>query len=163
MRTEFSFIKKALLIAPIVLLFGTFSSYAQVVIIAPDSRNNQVCQLSVVNGGNMQPNVGNKRMGTKEQRATSAMVQVTTTNASYDLIIKKPFGFRLSPTGADGSVVFSTSVSARGATSFTEVSGDFPIRLKRGTTNLIMNLTAEKLDGPFRSGNYEAAITLQCE
>ncbi len=136
------------------------------VIQVPQTNNNgnqQSCGITISREGVMQPSIDNKVLSSSEFLGEPAIAQISATNSSYRMYLENPLGFKDSPIFADQGTIFSTTVTGRGATSFTETQGEISRRLQRGVTNLEINFTARRVDTPFLAGNYSAELTLRCE
>ncbi len=128
-----------------------------------DNSNQQSCGITISREGVMQPSIDNRVLSSSEFLGEPAIAQISATNSSYRMYLENPLGFKDSPVFADQGTIFSTTVTGRGATSFTETQGEISRRLQRGVTNLEINFTAKRVDKPFKAGNYSAELTLRCE
>lgn len=123
----------------------------------------QMCQLIVIQNGTMVQNIGATKLSSQINAAMPGLAEITTTNASYALSVDPPGGFSSAPQGGNSDVVFNSSLSGHGATNFAETPGNIRVRLKKGVTQVDVNLVAEKLSSSFPAGNYVAELTLRCE
>ena len=124
--------------------------------------NGQFCQIIVTRNGVLMQNVDATALASANAAGQAGAADVTTSNASFDLVAEAPSGFALKPAG-NQDAVFTSSLSGRGATSFFDQPGNRRVRLKKGTTSIDVNLTAKKLNGSFAAGHYRADLTLRCE
>ena len=88
--------------------------------------NQQACEIIVSREGVLQPSINNTTLSSKVYLGEPAKAKITTTNSSFRMTVETPIGFKLGPKDADIGTIFSTSVTGRGATSFTESRGDAP-------------------------------------
>ena len=131
--------------------------------IAALKANGQFCEIIVTRNGTLVQNVDATELGSATGAGLAGAATVTTSNASYDLVAEAPSGFAVMPATGNQGTVFSSSLSGRGATTFFDQPGNRRTRLKKGTTNIEVNLSAKKLSGSFAAGNYRADLTLRCE
>lgn len=123
----------------------------------------QMCQLVVIQNGTMVQNIGATRLSSQVNAGMPGRADVTTTNGSYYISVDPPAGFSSAPQGGNLDVAFSSSVSGHGVTNFAETPGNIRVKLKKGSTQVDINLVAQKLSGAFPAGNYVAELTLRCE
>lgn len=121
------------------------------------------CQIIVTRNGTMTPNVGATGLSSRNAGGLSGAAEVTASNASFALVAEAPAGFAIGPAGASQDVVFAAAISGSGSTSFLEMPGNTPVRLKRGVTVVEAQLTATRLSGALPAGHYRADMVLRCE
>ncbi|MEO0544707.1 MAG: hypothetical protein AAFY99_12910 [Pseudomonadota bacterium] len=127
------------------------------------AQNNQSCSLLILEDGTLAPNVGNTTLSSKNQRGRAAEVRVSATNSSYSIYIDKPLGFVVAPPGGNDNMQLSVTYSGRGKTDFLEKPSNESTRIKRGDTDLKIDLTATRFAGAFPGGDYRAGVTVRCE
>jgi hypothetical protein len=125
--------------------------------------NKQACTIIVGDEGILKPSVDLTALSSKGIGGRAGEATITATNSSYSVVVESPYGFTMAPPDGAANTIFDATISGRGATDFFEVSDQIPVRIKRGTTALSINLTATKLAGNFTSGNYRAETTIRCE
>ncbi len=123
----------------------------------------QACTIILGDEGLLKPSVDLTALSSNGFGGRPAEATITATNSSYSVVVETPFGFTIAPPDGAANTIFDATVSGRGATDFLEIPDQIPIRIKRGTTALAINLTATKLAGSFSSGNYRAETTIRCE
>jgi hypothetical protein len=123
----------------------------------------QFCEIVVQETGVMTANVGATKLSSQGFGGEPGKADVTTNTGSFYVSIDRPNGFSLAPNGGNSDVVFTSTISGRGKTSFGDTPGDSRIKLKNGLTNVEINLEAAKQSGPFPAGRYRAELTLRCE
>ena len=124
--------------------------------------NKHFCMVVVGNPGTIAPAIGNVSLSSKVAGGYSGTADITTTNSSYRASVVAPAGFVTSP-NLDGPVTFLAEFSGTGATNFFNVPSLTEVKLKRGTTNIKADLTANIQGAAFASGHYQAEVMLRCE
>lgn len=127
------------------------------------SKKKHSCQILVINGGTIRPNVDSTTLTSKEPGAYAGTAIVTTTRKRFKLRVETPLGFNNMPSGGADNVIFKSTFMGHGATNFSERPGGNSKRLKRGQTNVETHFLARKTTGSFTAGNYSATLTLRCE
>ncbi len=123
----------------------------------------QFCEIVVQTTGLMTANVGATKLSSQGYGGEPGRVDLTTNTGSFYVSTDRPNGFSLAPNGGNSDVVFTTTISGRGKTSFGDAPGDSRVKLKSGLTKIEINLEAAKQSGPFPAGRYRAELTLRCE
>ncbi len=149
----------------ILLNVGAIVTIAVAVGVSDEARaaNKHACTIIIGDEGILKPSVDLTVLSSKGTGGRAAEVTITATNSSYSMVVESPFGFTYAPPDAAANTIFNTTVSGRGATDFFEIPEREPVRIKRGTTSITIDLTATKLAGNFTSGDYRAETTIRCE
>ena len=124
---------------------------------------NQFCAIMVNSHGQLMPSPEQAELSSMAYGGRPGQIEVVASNSSFSLSIDSPLGFSLAPVGGNDSTVIRTSFSGYGATNFSEVPGNMPVRLKSGATSVVAQLVALKNGGMFPAGQYRAELTLRCE
>lgn len=139
------------------------SAAAVVAATSAGAANKQACTIILGDEGVLKPSVDLTALSSSGIGGRPAEATITATNSSYSIVVESPFAFSIAPPDGAANTIFDATISGRGATDFFEVPDQVPIRIKRGTTALSINLTATKLAGNFTSGDYRAETTVRCE
>jgi hypothetical protein len=124
---------------------------------------NQFCAIMVNSHGQLMPSPEQGELSSMAYGGRPGQIEVVASNSSFSLSIDNPLGFSLSPVGGNDSTMIRTSFSGYGATNFSDVPGNMPVRLKNGSTSVVAQLVATKNGGMFPAGQYRAELTLRCE
>ncbi|MFP1633221.1 hypothetical protein ACLB6G_15935 [Zhengella sp. ZM62] len=129
----------------------------------PAASRNHSCTIIIGAPGAMAPSIGRDRMSSKLIGGYPGRAQVLATNSSYRLSYDVPAGFALMPSGNSAAISFTGSFSGNGATDFLDFPASQEVRIKRGTTEVSLDLTATMNGSTFASGDYRAEAVLRCE
>jgi hypothetical protein len=125
--------------------------------------NPHFCQIILNQPGLLRSSVDNMKLSSKANGGSSARAQILASNSSYNISIDEASGFTMAPVGGNDQTTFRSSVIGYGASTFAETPGTIPTRMKRGQTDLEIDLVAERISEPFPAGEYSAELTLRCE
>ena len=127
----------------------------------------QYCLINVLQQpGIFTPNVALTELSSKNPGGLPGMIDVQTTNGSFDLSIDTPISFTLEPPGGGASTDFSatmTGISFSGSGSGTFGETTAQTSLKRGLTTVMVHFIATRTAGTFPPGNYASVVTMRCE
>ncbi len=127
----------------------------------------QYCLINVLQQpGIFTPNPALTELSSKNPGGLPGMIDVQTTNGSYDLSIDTPISFTLEPPGGGANTNFSatmTGISFSGSGSGTFGETTAQTNLKRGLTTVMVHFIATRTAGTFPSGNYASVVTMRCE
>jgi hypothetical protein len=124
---------------------------------------NQFCAIMVNSHGQLSPSPEQGELSSMAYGGRPGQIEVVASSSSFSLSIDSPLGFSLAPVGGNDSTVIKTSFSGYGATNFSDIPGNLPVRLKSGATSVVAQLIATKGGGMFPAGQYRAELTLRCE
>lgn len=126
--------------------------------------NKQSCTIIVENTpGLMRQNADTTILASTQAGGQSARAQINATNSSYRASIDAPSGFSVFPNQGNNNTDFSASFSSSGATQFLSTPDNVERKIKKGTSNIKVHMSARRLNGSFPAGNYAATVTLRCE
>ncbi len=131
---------------------------------ASAQNNKHSCTIIVDNTpGIIRQNVDTTILASTQAGGQSARAQIIATNSSYRASIDAPSGFSVFPNYGSNNTVFSASFSSTGATNFLSAPDGVEQKIKKGTSNIEVHMSARRLGGSFPAGNYAATVTLRCE
>ncbi len=136
------------------LSVGVASAFAQ---------SKQSCTIIINERGTMRPNPGASVLSSSTPGAKPGEAVVIATNSSYSVSVDAPLGFSIQPSGGSNNTRFEASMSAHGATNFFSVPSGVEQRIKRGQTDVTVNIKATRQGGSFPAGQYAATVVLRCE
>jgi len=125
--------------------------------------NRHYCAIMLVQEGQIRPNAENTELTSRAYGGQPGEADIITTNGSYALSIDPVLGFASAPNGAAVGTTFLSTFSGSGATGFSETPGTIPVRVKNGTTRVLVNFHASNSENGFPAGAYQADVTLRCE
>jgi hypothetical protein len=123
----------------------------------------QVCMIVVTDDGEIYNMPGTNRLTSSGAGGRPGRAAVYASHNSFRLSIDPPLGFRSAPTGGNNGVVFTTSFSGNGATSFSRRPGSSDQKLREGVTQVEVDFVADRGNDTFPAGNYQAELLLRCE
>lgn len=122
------------------------------------------CTIMVDNTpGTMRQNADSTVLASTQAGGQAARAQIIATNSSYRASVDAPSGFSVFPDQGNNNTSFSASFSASGATEFLSTPNSVEKKIKKGVSNIKINMSARRLSGSFPAGNYSATVTLRCE
>lgn len=122
------------------------------------------CTIIVDNTpGSMRQNADTTILASTQAGGQSARAQIIATNSSYRASIDAPSGFSVFPNQGNNNTDFSASFSSTGATQFLSTPDNVERKIKKGTSDIKVHMSARRLNGSFPAGNYAATVTLRCE
>lgn len=127
----------------------------------------QFCLINVLQQpGIFTANVTNTELSSKNAGGLPGIIDVQTTNGSFDLSIDTPLSFSLEPPGGGTNTNFAATMtgifhSGPGNGTFAETSAQ--TSLKKGLTNVVVHFIATRTIGTFPAGNYASVVTMRCE
>lgn len=124
---------------------------------------NHACTIIIGAPGSMAPSIARDQMSSQFSGGFPGSASVTATNSSYRLSYDTPAGFSVMPAGNGAPVTFTGSFSGNGATNFLDLPSSQDVRLKRGTTQVTLDLDAAVTGSTFPAGDYRADTVLRCE
>lgn len=127
------------------------------------SPGSDMCAIAISGNGVIAADPSASSLGSRFHGGEPGSVDVYSSGGNYSLSIDAPLGFSQAPTGGGDGATFLASFSGFGATNFSLTPGEIPVRLKRGHTNVEIDLTVTRHSGPFPSGLYRADLVLRCE
>lgn len=131
---------------------------------AAAQNNRHSCTIIVDNTpGVLRQNADTSILSSTQAGGQPARAEIIATNSSFRASINSPSGFSVFPNNGNQNTEFSSTFSSRGATKFLSASEDIERRIKRGRSQIRIDMTARRLSGSFPSGNYQATVTLRCE
>ncbi|MCC0019980.1 MAG: hypothetical protein H6888_02785 [Nitratireductor sp.] len=122
-----------------------------------------VCIIVVTDDGAIYNMPGTNRLTSSGSGGRPGRASVYASRKSYRLSIDPPLGFRSAPAGGNSGVVFSTSFSGNGATSFSRRPGSSDQKLREGVTRVEVDFVADRGNDTFPAGSYQAELNLRCE
>ena len=126
--------------------------------------NKHSCTIIVDNTpGTMRQNANTTILASTQAGGQAARAQIIATNSSYRASIDAPTGFSVFPNNGNNNTEFSASFSSTGATQFLSSPSDVERKIKKGTSNISVHMSAKRFSGSFPAGNYAATVTLRCE
>ena len=126
--------------------------------------NKHSCTIIVDNTpGLMRQNADTTILASTQAGGQSARAQIIATRSSYRASIDAPSGFSFFPNQGNNNTEFSASFSSSGATQFLSTPDNVERKIKKGTSDIKVHMSARRLNGSFPAGNYAATVTLRCE
>lgn len=124
------------------------------------------CLMTVLQPGVFTANAGLTELSSKNPGGVPGVMNVETTNGSFDLSIDTPLSFSLQPPGGGASTNFAATMtgvafSGSGSGTFGETSAQ--TSLKNGVTTVNVHFIATRTAGTFPAGNYASVVTMRCE
>ncbi len=131
---------------------------------AQAQNNKHSCTIIVDNTpGLIRQNADATILASTSAGGLSARAKIIATNSSYRVSVDAPSGFSVFPNQGNKNTEISATFSSTGATSFFSSPEGMEQKIKKGTSNIKIDMTAKRLNGSFPSGNYAATVTLRCE
>ncbi|MEO1745951.1 MAG: hypothetical protein AAFR13_05405 [Pseudomonadota bacterium] len=128
-----------------------------------NGNDNQSCAISIDDDGIFRANPKATVLSSRELGGRPGRATVTATNSRYRISVAAPTGFNLAPAGGNVNTRFEAYMSATGAANFATVPSGVEEKIKRGSTDVEVHFEAERFDGSFPSGQYQATVVLRCE
>jgi hypothetical protein len=94
---------------------------------------------------------------------SAGTIAVLATGTNFKVSAIAPSAFTLAPATGGDNATFAAAYSGSGATTIGSTPGATQSTLSAGTTNVSVNLTAQKSSGTFTAGNYTAQVIVRCE
>jgi hypothetical protein len=121
---------------------------------------NNTCSITVVDAGTLTANVGQTQLSSENAGGSAGTATIVATSAAYAVSVNAPLAFSTFPVGG-AATTFAAKYSTTGASTYTNATTSNP--LATGTTNVSVNLAANKATGSFPTGLYAATVVLRCE
>jgi len=127
------------------------------------------CTIMVNSQGALANNPAIDVLGSKQPGGTAATATVTTNSIvcivlglidCYSISAPAPAGFLIAPGSGGVDVGFATTFRLDGGA---ERSGNTPFKVRNGTYQMQVDLTASKSAGIFAAGLYRAEVLVRCE
>ena len=128
-----------------------------------EAAKGQSCTIVIGGAGTLAPDAGREVLSSEIPGGIPGTALVSATNSSYSLFYDIPSAFALAPAGFNHMVAFKGNLSGNGATNFMNIVAGQQIRLKKGDTNVSVNLSAAVQGASFASGQYSTEAVLRCE
>ncbi len=141
-------------------------------VIAPASTGAAIlgtCSIVVGASGTLAPNPAITVLGSKQGTGAAATATITANSTlcsilslldCFSVSTPAPASFLSAPSGGGDTATFATTFRLNGGA---ELPGDVPRRVTNGTYAVQVDLTATRASGIFRSGAYQAQVTVRCE
>ncbi|MCB1382299.1 MAG: hypothetical protein KDJ73_05095 [Notoacmeibacter sp.] len=123
----------------------------------------QSCTILIGGAGTLAADGSRSTLSSEVPGGIPGTALVSTTNASFSLFYDVPSAFALAPSAFSGVVLFNGNLSGNGATNFLNIASGSQVNLKRGDTNVSVNLSATVQGAAFASGQYATEGVLRCE
>lgn len=120
------------------------------------------CTITVGSAGVLGTNATFDTIGSQQTGGSAGQATVYTNNSTLSLVASAPTGWSARPTGADDNATFSSSMSASGATAFSNIAHGNPQTLGHGVTAVDVDMQAVHGSGVFTAGLYSSLVTLTC-
>lgn len=117
------------------------------------------CAITIVDAGILTTNVGQTQLSSENAGGQAGTATVVATSSAYQVSVNAPAAFNAGSPAAPST--FAAKYSTTGASTYTNATVANP--LAAGTTNVSVNLAANKTAGSFPTGTYSATVILRCE
>ena len=128
-----------------------------------NGRDANSCIILIGSAGVIEASLDMQNLSSEVMGGRAATATVQASNGSFRLVYDAPQGFLTQPSGPVPPVTFSGTLRANGATQVDGLGVGRPVKLKRGTTQVELSLTASAHGNTFPAGQFATETTLRCE
>ena len=122
------------------------------------------CVLTVGTSGVIAPNSDFTILSsTSGAGATPGTIAALSTGTAFKVSAIAPTAFTAAPATGGDNVSFTATYAGSGASTIGTTPGGTQTLLASGTTNLTINMQAQKSAGNFAAGAYAAEVLVRCE